>query len=132
MKRACVLVGLVLAGCQPREVAVPPSVSAEAAPAPAFVDRVWMRVDGDLPGTFRLFLVDGTLVMDSCWETYRLTRWETVSPIAIRWTEDTATIDATVAATDAALVLTLALPDGPREERYVPATMPYVCPDTPR
>lgn len=133
MKSVCLLLGLVLAGCQPVEpTSSAPPVPAEAAQPPAFVDRLWVRVAGDLPGTLRLFLADGTLVMDSCWETYRLTRWEAVSSTSIRWTEDAATIDATVTVADGALALTLALPDGPREERYVPAAIPYVCPDMPR
>src|SRR5262245_13035977 len=35
--------------------------------------RVWARADAiGPPGVMRVFLPNGTLVIDSCWETYRL------------------------------------------------------------
>src|SRR5262249_2272062 len=38
-------------------------------------NRVWMRSDSTgLPGVTRIFLSDSTLLMDSCWETYRVVR----------------------------------------------------------
>ena len=44
-------------------------------------DRVWIATDESAaPGTLRAFLSDGTLVMTSCGETYRLAPW--------RWVED--------------------------------------------
>jgi hypothetical protein len=60
-----------------------PSVDQEARTAsreaqPPFVGKTWMSSDSSAaPGTIRIFLPDGTLVMDSCGETYRLARWRT-------------------------------------------------------
>lgn len=100
----------------------------------ALTDRVWVSAGSDeLPGIMRIFLSDGTLVMDSCWETHRLAPWTRVSDTAIRWNEDGMDIDAEiVAVSDAELVLKLALGSDTVEERYQPATVPYVCPDMPR
>lgn len=131
------LVSLLLAGCQPGEpptapVAAPAAESVTTTPNP-LVNRVWVRADADLPGVMRIFLDDGTLVMDSCWETHRLAPWTSPVPGQLVWQEDTAEIKATVLnVTMSELVLQLELIDGPREERYVAATVPYVCPDMQR
>ncbi len=101
-----------------------------------WTDRVWVRTaeTGELPpGSMQVFLSDGTLITDSCWETYRLSRWEQVSDATIRWEEDGVPIEADiVSATDAELVLSLKLVGGAEEQRFVPADVPYVCPDMPR
>lgn len=96
------------------------------------LNRVWVRADDTgLPGPMQIFLADGTLVSDSCWETYRLSNWQQVSNTAISWEEDGVTINADIAAlSDSELVLRLNLVGGQIEEqRYIPATVPYVCPD---
>jgi hypothetical protein len=82
----------------------------------------------------KIFLADGTLLMDSCFETYRVARWQRVDANTVSWSEDGAEIRATVAeASDDALVLQLALAGGEtREERYRKATVPFTCPDMPR
>lgn len=81
----------------------------------------------------RLFLSDGTLLMDSCWETYRLSNWTMESDRLIRWQEDTAELHAEVLSLDeSALTLQLRLRSGTEEQRFVPASVPYVCPDMPR
>jgi hypothetical protein len=82
----------------------------------------------------QIFLEDGTLVTDSCWETYRLSRWQQVSETEISWDEDGVTITADIATlTDAELVLRLNLIGGAVDEQhYVPAEVPYVCPDMKR
>ena len=106
-----------------------------AAPALPFTDKVWVRSDSTgLPGVLRMFLSDGTLVMDSCWETYRLARWRALPDGAVVWEEDGAEIQAQVAeASETALVLRLALVGGgTAEEQYRKAEVPYVCPDMPR
>ena len=119
--------------------AAPSAWTEEAAAAPAtqngLTDRVWVRepVDDDLPGVMRIFLGDGTLVMDSCWETHRLAPWTQVSDTAIRWNEDGMDIDAEIVSlTDSELVLKLALGADTVEERYRPASVPYLCPDMPK
>lgn len=96
------------------------------------LNRVWVRADdtNGLPGPMHIFLADGTLVSDSCWETYRLSQWQQVSPTAISWDEDGIEIKADIATlNDAELVLRLMLGSEVEEQRFVPAAVPYVCPD---
>lgn len=101
---------------------------------PGLTDRVWtLAGDDGRPGVMRIFLSDGTMVQDSCWETHRLDRWELVSDTALRWNEDGTDIDADIVAlSDAELVLNLKLAGGAQEEKYVAATVPYLCPDIPK
>jgi hypothetical protein len=99
------------------------------------LNKVWVRSDADesLPGPMQIFLADGTLVSDSCWETYRLSKWQQVSDSAISWDEDGMTISADIASiSDSELVLNLKLGSEMQEQRYVSATVPYVCPDMKR
>jgi len=96
------------------------------------LNKVWVRSDADesLPGPMQIFLGDGTLVSDSCWETYRLSKWQQVSDTAISWDEDGMTIDADIASLpDTELVLRLHLGAETQEQRFVTATVPYLCPD---
>jgi len=96
------------------------------------LNKVWVRADADasLPGPMQIFLSDGTLVSDSCWETYRLSKWQQVSDSAISWDEDGMTINADIATlSDTELVLNLKLGSDVLEQRYVTAAVPYVCPD---
>jgi hypothetical protein len=96
------------------------------------LNKVWIRADADpsLPGPMQIFLGDGTLVSDSCWETYRLSKWQKVSDSAISWDEDGMTINADIASVSATeLVLNLKLGSEVQEQRFVTAEVPYVCPD---
>jgi len=98
------------------------------------LNKVWVQ-QGDTasPGTMQIFLADGTLVSDSCWETYRLSKWQQVSETAISWEEDGMTINADIASLTAdELVLSLKLGSDVLEQRFVPAVVPTVCPDMPR
>ncbi len=134
---------VAVSACQPNS-ATESSVAGAAATAVAEVaspptsgnpllNRVWVRADADLPGVMRIFLADGTLVMDSCWETYRLSQWQSISPTEISWSEDTAGITAEIVnVTDQMLVLKLNLVSGIQEEHYLAGSVPYVCPDMPR
>lgn len=101
---------------------------------PGLTDRVWTKAeDSGLPGVMRIFLSDGTLVQDSCWETHRLSQWELTSDTALRWNEDGMDIDADIVSlSDAELVLSLKLGSSAQEEKYIAATVPYVCPDMPK
>ena len=101
---------------------------------PGLTDRVWTRAeDSGLPGVMKIFLSDGTLVQDSCWETHRLSPWELVSDNALKWNEDGMDINAEIVSlSDAELVLSLKLVGGVQEEKYVAATVPYACPDMPK
>ncbi len=99
------------------------------------LNRVWVRSDDEsgMPGSMQIFLSDGTLVSDSCWETYRLSNWQQVSDTQISWDEDGTTIDAEITSlTTDALVLNLKLIGGDQEQRFTPATVPYLCPDMPK
>jgi hypothetical protein len=98
------------------------------------IDRVWVSTDATgLPGVVRIFLSDGTLVSNSCWETYRLSSWQMRPSGILLWREDEADIKAEIVeSTDTTLVLRLLLVDGEKLERYEAAAVPYVCPDIPR
>lgn len=105
---------------------------AAAGNANPLLNKVWVRADSDaaLPGPMQIFLADGTLVTDSCWEAYRLSKWQQVSASAISWEEDGTTINADIAElTHNELVLNLKLGSDIQELRYVTATVPCVCPD---
>jgi hypothetical protein len=97
-------------------------------------DRVWVRSDSTgLPGVMMIFLSDSTLLMDSCWETYRLARWRSESDGTLRWREDAAEIRASIhTLEDSALALVVSLRDGSEEQHYRAAAVPYVCPDMQR
>jgi hypothetical protein len=126
---------LALAGCArvgAPQVAWPGS--GNAGTARLFEDRVWIGEDPDAPpGTLRAFLSDGTLVMTSCVETYRLAPWRWVEGSTLVWEEDGAVLRAEVAVVSRSeLVLVIELPDGPAARSYRAAQSPVVCPDLPR
>jgi hypothetical protein len=99
-----------------------------------FTNRVWTQEESEeRPGILRIFLSDGTLVSDSCWETHRLSEWKQVSDGKISWNEDGRDIDVDIVTlTPGELVLKLNLAAGAVEERYIAATAPYLCPDLPK
>ena len=82
----------------------------------------------------RIFLADGTLVMDSCWETYRLAQWTQVSDRSLTITEEGQEIPTEILeASENELRLRLTLVGGEtKDEVYRPATVPWVGPDMPR
>lgn len=98
-------------------------------------NKVWVK-DGDddaIPGVIKIFLSDGTLVQDSCWETHRLSAWQTTGPHSVSWNEDGAEIKADIVTLTAdELVLSLKLRGGDVEEHYVPSPVPALCPDMPK
>lgn len=97
-------------------------------------NRVWVKAGADeLPGTIKIFLSDGTLVQDSCWETHRMSPWEMTSGTSVSWNEDGAEIRADIVTLTASeLVLSLRLKGGTVQERYAPSPVPYLCPDLPK
>ena len=123
---------LLGAGCRSRPESAGPA--RQPAAASSLADRVWVRSDSTgLPGVMRIFLSDSTLVMDSCWETYRLARWQMESDSTLRWQEDAADIRATIRSLhDQELVLLVSLRNGSEEQHYTAAPVPYVCPDMKR
>lgn len=109
--------------------------SADGEDRDELTDRVWVRVGDEqsLPSSIKIFLSDGTLVQDSCWETHRLSAWQKSGDNAVTWNEDGMDISADIVTLSAdELVLSLKLTGGDVEERYTPADVPYVCPDMPR
>lgn len=113
----------------------PAAEESEAPDDNLLINRVWVK-QGDasaLPGVMHIFLADGTMVSDSCWETYRLSSWQQVSDTEISWDEDGITISADIASLTAEeLVLSLKLVGGAEQQRFVPASVPFVCPDLPK
>jgi hypothetical protein len=98
---------------------------------PAFVGRLWRAVDRGVPlGAMMIFLPDRTLLMDSCFETYRVSKWG-VAGDRIRWLEDTVPIEAEVV-TPGPDELILKIAGQNREQRYMALTDPYTCPDMPK
>jgi hypothetical protein len=133
MKRALPLVLLaLLAGCG-RDQPAPTVTSAPAAPAdervdPPFVGKVWISsTPGHAVGSMLIFLPDRTLVMDSCYETYRLTKWG-IAGEHIRWLEDTIPIEAAVEM-PRPNELVLRIAGRKQEQSYFTASVPYTCPE---
>lgn len=113
----------------------PAAEEGEASKDNPLLNRVWVQQGqaSDMPGTMHIFLSDGTLVSDSCWETYRLSKWQQVSETEISWDEDGMTISADITSVSAdELVLNLKLVGGAEEQRFAPAEVPYLCPDMPK
>jgi hypothetical protein len=98
---------------------------------PAFIGRVWRATTRGGPlGSILVFLPDRTLLMDSCFETYRVSKWG-VAGDRIRWLEDTIPIEAEVVSPSKdELILRIAGQD--REQTYFAMTDAYTCPDMPR
>jgi hypothetical protein len=146
MPRALLVLALLsVPGCQAGEAPAPPessettavdvdAVSAQTGPAPAFVGKAWLRRSpADPPGGLRIFLTDGTLLMDSCWETYRLAQWRPEADNLIVLIEDGRETRAeALQPNPQELVLRLQTGADTVEERYRLASVPYVCPDMPR
>ena len=145
MRTVLVAIAIVMTGACDRSTAPaeapPPSATpvadsatdTPATPTPSFTDRVWLRADaGSAPGAMQVYLSDGTLISDSCFETYRLSSWRLEGEELV-WSEDGIDIRARLVSVDAnALVLRVMLRGGEEEQRFSAATVPYVCPDMPR
>ena len=98
-------------------------------------NKVWVKAGDDaaLPGVIKVFLSDGTLVQDSCWETHRMSAWQKTAANQVSWNEDGMEIKADIVTLTAdQLVLSLKLKGGDVEETYVPSPVPAVCPDMPK
>ena len=114
--------------------AAPPAAEAPASEEPvnpAFIGRVWRATSRGGPlGSILVFLPDRTLLMDSCFETYRVSKWG-VAGDRIRWLEDKIPIEAEVVTPSPdELILRIAGQD--RENSYIAMTDAYTCPDMPR
>jgi hypothetical protein len=98
---------------------------------PRFIGKVWVSTTpGHSRGSLLIFLPDRSLLMDSCFETYRISKWGAAGD-RIRWIEDTIPIEATLSMLDENN-LRLQVAGQGNVQSYVTATVPYVCPDMPR
>ncbi|HKS57475.1 MAG TPA: hypothetical protein VJS12_19415 [Steroidobacteraceae bacterium] len=95
----------------------------------AFVGRVWRSSETGKPlGTVMIFLPDRLLLMDSCFETFRISQWG-VAGNNIRWLEDTVPIEAEVIM-PSPNELTLRV--GGKDQTFVAMTDAWTCPDMPK
>lgn len=110
-----------------------PSSSPTAVPD-EFTNRIWLRSDSaGLPGVMVTFLSDSVLLMDSCWETYRVTRWRRSSDSTVIWQEDRDTLEAVVHVQPPNhMVLQVATRGGIHMQRYTRLDTAFVCPDMKR
>ena len=107
-------------------------------PGPAsdlLLNRVWRVTSANrAPGTFYAFLSNGTLIMTSCVETYRLATWRAETPTRLEITEDTTvSYGADVLTLDETrLNLRLNLKSEQVNLELAITQVPFVCPDLPR
>jgi hypothetical protein len=94
-------------------------------------NRVWLDAGDDTaPGSLRAFLSDGTLVMTSCVEVYRLAPWRWIDASRLAWEEDGRSIHAEVVlAGRDEMVLAIELGEETLSRRYTAAQAPVVCPE---
>lgn len=126
------IVCALAAGCRNSSAARQQTGTATPEAPAAFVGKVWTSMDQSAPlGTLRIFLPDGTMVMDSCFETYRIARWRNIDERRIEWQEDTARIEAEVAqANPGQLRLRLQLVSEVKVEDYRLVQVPFLCPES--
>ncbi|HRO10245.1 hypothetical protein [Amaricoccus sp.] len=137
MLRAALLLALAaLAACARLGVPAPALPGSGSKGVTKLVEnRVWISEDPDAPrGMLRIFLSDGTLVMTSCTETYRLAPWRWVEGSTLVWEEDGRILRAEVAVVERdSLGLVIDLGNGELlSQRFHAAEAPVVCPDLPR
>ena len=133
MRKAVWILGFLFVACQQAQAPAPeaPAPAAETAGTDALVNTVWVRSDeGGPPGEMRIFLADGTLVQDSCWEVYALRSWRRTSEDEIVLVEDIEIPARIVALSPDELRLSLSLVGGERREvAYRKGSVPYICPE---
>jgi hypothetical protein len=133
LRAGLVLVLLAAAGCARLGVPTPAFPgSGNKGMAELVENRVWIDQDSAAPqGSLRAFLSDGTLVMTSCTETYRLSPWRWVEGATLVWEEDGRVLRAEVAMVERDnMGMVIDLGDGERlTQRFKAAKAPVVCPD---
>ena len=126
------MLGLAVAGCSRMHM---PAVAMPGSGANGTRDvvenRAWIDTDPAAPkGTLRAFLSDGTLVMTSCTESYRLAPWRWMDGTTLVWEEDGKSIRADVVMAERKEMALVIDPDGMNQShRYAAAQSPVVCPD---
>ena len=136
MRAAYLLALLGLAGCARFGIPTPAFPgSGNEGMAELVENRVWIDTNPDAPkGSLRAFLSDGTLVMTSCGETYRLAPWRWVEGGTLVWEEDGRVLRAEVALVERDVMgMVIDLGNGEHlTQRFQAAKAPVVCPDLPR
>jgi hypothetical protein len=129
---------LALCACEGRNDTVaapaqpPARAISEEAPLPSFVGKVWVSVTpGHARGSILVFLPDKSVLRDSCFETFRVSKWGIISDTRIRWIEDSIPIEAEWSQPSGNELVLEPVGTGMREN-YVSISVPYVCPDMPR
>jgi hypothetical protein len=128
--RPLLLLAVGLAGCSRLpQVAYPGSGS--DATRRLVEDRVWLDTGGDAaPGSLRAFLSDGTLVMTSCVEVYRLAPWRWIHGSMLVWEEDGRSIRGEVVLAGRDQLILAIEPGGETiTRRFSAARSPVVCPE---
>ncbi len=93
-------------------------------------NRVWLDTGDDAPpGSLRAFLTDGTFVMTSCVEVYRLAPWRWIGGSRLAWEEDGRSIhgEVVLAGRDE-MVLAIELGAETVTRKFSAARAPVVCP----
>jgi hypothetical protein len=113
-------------------VATPTTTSADEPALPSFVGTIWVSTtSGHARGSILVFLPNRTVLRDSCFETFRVSKWGIISPTRIRWIEDTIPIEAEYSQPSRNELIFEPVGTG-RRETYVSISAPYVCPEMPR
>ena len=98
---------------------------------PRFIGKIWVSTSpGHARGSLLIFLPDRSLLMDSCFETYRISQWGAEGD-RIRWIEDSIPIEATLSLPRED-ELRLQVSGQDNVQSFVSATVPFVCPDMPK
>ena len=125
----------VLCACESETqapVATPTTTSADEPALPSFVGTIWVSTtSGHARGSILVFLPNRTVLRDSCFETFRVSKWGIISPTRIRWIEDTIPIEAEYSQPSRNELIFEPVGTG-RRETYVSISAPYVCPEMPR
>jgi hypothetical protein len=86
--------------------------------------------ENGLPGVMMTFLSNGTLLQDSCWETYTLSNWKPAGAQSISWTENGMPIFAElVSVSTVELVLEVGTGEAKLQRIFQAAKTPFNCPD---
>lgn len=132
MRTMLIAAMFTLAACgRPPDAPAPAAAQRDEPPNKDFIGRVWIATTpGAARGSMLIFLPDRSLLMDSCFETYRISQWGVAGDNS-RWLEDTIPIEAHVTL-PSRNEMTLRIAGRDRDQTYVAASVPYLCPDLPR
>ncbi len=116
----------------PRQVAAAAQSAERGEPSdPSFIGRVWLDTTPGSPrGSVMIFLPDRTLMQDSCFETFRLSKWGAAGNL-IRWQEDMLPVEAEIQLPGKDQMV-LKVRGRERDQSFIAASVPYLCPDMPR